>query len=356
VESWLPPLEGMVRRKKAVGAPDGGQDTASRPARDTASRPARDTAWARHQAKRSLIARFLEKSGAIDWSGNRNTQYEFKVRFEDPLTPEHQEIYEAIEALLHASLRSRDPTAVRRLAAEIESALVRESHHFPEAWSAKDTPLPPAGPQKTHPDQEAVRDPDAGWSAKDTIEAEADARIAPLKALLFKHLNPRALADTAQLLHQYLENFAQAGGERLAEAAAGAGETLSFWDWDKLLGYSGAPQKVRAEILNSPDIQRHFLGHALYGYEHRAQGDRKGIQAPFKYAASRRLDCPPPEYMELAALPPHELIRVIEERRWDGGGPPLSDSARRVARALQEKDFYLVIETAVRQPGQAAGV
>jgi len=374
VESWLPPLEGMVRRKKAANAPapagepvEPAGDTALRQtlrqaqgrAQDTALRQAlrqaQDTAWGRHQAKRSLVARFLEKSGAVDWTGNQGTQYEFKVRFEEPLTPEHQEIYDALEGLLYAGLCSRDPSAVRRLAEAIEASLARESHHSRQAWCAKDTTLPAAGPQKTHPGGEAVRDLDTDWSAKDTTNEEADARIAPLKALLFKHLNPRALADIAQLLHQYLEKFAPAGDESQTKAAAGEGEDLSLWDWEKLLGYSGAPEKVRAEILNSPDIQKHFLGHAFYGYEHRAQGDRRGIQAPFKYAASRRLDCPPPEYMELASLPPHELIRVLEARRWDGGGPELSDSARRVARALQEEDFYLVIETAARLPGQAVG-
>jgi hypothetical protein len=100
--------------------------------------------------------------------------------------------------------------------------------------------------------------------------------------------------------------------------------------------------------MSSSEIQKYFLGHAFYGYEHRAKGGKKGIQTPFKYAASRRLDCPPPEYMELAGMPPAELVAVISEGNRYEIARSVSDSAFRVARALRENDFLMVIETAAR--------
>jgi hypothetical protein len=192
-----------------------------------------------------------------------------------------------------------------------------------------------------------VREQHEAWSAKHAADLEADARIAQLKALLIKHLNPKALLEIKQLLQEYLEEISPDRASPPAIGVVGAAG-YSSWDWDKLLGYSGVPDDVRAEIMGSSEIQRHFLGHAFYGYEHRAIGGNKGIQTPFKYAASRRLDCPPPEYMELAGMPPDELITVISEGNRYEVARSVSDSAFRVATALRENDFLMVIESAAR--------
>lgn len=331
IESWLPPLEEMVRRTTDL---------------DENSGP---SAWDIRQNKRGLVSRFLDKDGQVDWSGNGNTTYEFKVKLEDPLTPEHQQICAELEALLHESLVTAEAAPIEQLAAELEQHLIREEHSSSAIWSAKDTGSPGAGTRTTRLDQDPVREIHNARSANDTTAAPGGARIARLKALLIKHLSPKVLEEIKQLLHQHLEDWQPA--EKEAQAA-GVGVKKLIWDWEKLFGYAGVAKEVRQEIDRSAQLQLQFLGQMLYGYQHRADGEGRGIQTPFKYAASRRHDCPPPEYMTLAALAPGELLDLLQDSLRESAARALPDSAYRVVQALRDNGFDLVLREAVcRGPG-----
>jgi hypothetical protein len=330
VESWLPPLKEMVRRS----APEGRKPRSH---------------WARHQAKRRLVGRFLEKEGEVDWSGNGDTRYVFRVRLEEPLTPPHQALYDALEEMLHEGLVAGDLSLVERLAAALDQELVRDSHNAKKAWSAKDTAATRPDPRSTQHEEGAVREAHTPRSAKDTAETPADARTADLKAQLVKHLNPKILKSLQHLLHQHLEEFSAQAEIPLEVSQEGEGEGVGLsWNWEKLLGYSGAPEGTRAELLRFSELRQQFLGQLLYGYEHRASGQGGGIRAPFQYALSRRGDRPPPEYMELAGLPPEELAAAIGGGFRQGRGESLSPAAFRVARALQDSGILLVIQDAAR--------
>ena len=326
IESWLPPLEEMVRRTT-------GPEEERTPL----------SAWDRRQAKRGLVSHFLDKQGQVDWSGSGGTTYEFKVKLEDPLTPEHRQICAELEMLLHESLVSGERTPIDQLAAALDEALVRETHSSTEGWYAQDTGIQEFDPRTTQVKPGLVRDVHEPRPANDTAGAPADARIARLKALLIKHLNPKALEEIKQLLHQHLEARQPATVEVVDEP--GVGEAPN-WDWEKLLGYAGVQEQVRQEIAGSPRLQLQFLGQVLYGYQHKAAGDGKGILTPFKYAASRRQDCPPPEYMQLAALAPGQLLALIQDGLREEAAGALPDSAYRVVQALRENDFALVIRDA----------
>jgi hypothetical protein len=166
---------------------------------------------------------------------------------------------------------------------------------------------------------------------------------------LFKHLHPKALLEIKQLLQQHLDDLFEAGPAMAADGAGGGEEDKETgWDWQVLLGYGGLSPKERAAVLATNQNCRQFLGQVLYGYEQRAGEDGQGIQAPFRFAARRWGDCPPPEYMELASLPPGQLADVLEDGLLLGQGREVSDSAQRLARALREHDFLQVITSATR--------
>ncbi len=328
IESWLPPLDEMVRRK-------------THPTQETSNQ---DSAWAKRQNKRALVSYFLDKEGEIDWSGDHQTTYEFKVKLEDPLTPQHQEIYEVLEELLHESLVSGDPTGMASLITGLESALVRESHNLTECWCANDTTSSEPDPRMTQADGDLVRESHTSWCANDTAKAELGARFAHLKALLIKHLYPKALLEIKQLLQQHLEELRASEPVETERDGVGGGHLI--WNWEKLLGYGGLSAETRAEILQSPEKQAQFLGQVLYGFENKATEEGKGIKSPFKYAEKHRHEHPLPEYIELASLPPSELTAVLEDWRRNGLAYSISDSAFRVARALRENEFLRIIEDA----------
>ncbi len=326
IESWLPPLEAMIRRT-------------SEP--DEVTEP---SAWDKRQAKRGLVSHFLDKEGQVDWSGNGNTTYDFKVKLEDPLTPRHRQIYTKLESLLHESLISADQAPLEQIAMELERALVREGHSFSKDRYANHTGSPSSDARTTQPEQDMPREPHNSRYANHTGTAPDDARITHLKALLIKYLNPKALEEIKQLLQQHLETWQPVEAGR--QEGGGENDDL-IWDWDKLLGYTGAGEEIRKEIDRSPQLQLQFLGQVLYGYQHRADGVGNGIQAPFKFAASRRYDCPPPEYMTLAALAPNKMLALIQDELREGASRTLPDSAYRVVQALRENDFALVLRDAV---------
>jgi hypothetical protein len=332
IRDWLPPEEAMVRRKKEV------------PGITTYMEENATTAWEKHQNKRSLVGAFLDKTAQVDWRGNRETTYEFKVKLEEPLTPEHQEICDELEALLHESFVTADLTLLEALVTALDE-LVRESGSAASTWSAyRATTITPA-PRFGQPPSEVLRDSDSPWSAYRATNPIVAPRIARLKALCIKYLYPKALLEIKQLLQQHLDELLPPVNALPActasEGEGGIGDET--WDWEKLLGYGGLTPASRAEILADPVLQTQYLGHVFYGYENRTTGDGKGIKAPFKYAEKHRHAQPLPEYLELARLSPAALGAVLEDWAREGPAFTLSDSAYRVAKALREHEFLPVL-------------
>jgi hypothetical protein len=205
------------------------------------------------------------------------------------------------------------------------------------------------GTRSTQLELPLMRDPHDPRSADHTGFSPPDPRIAPLKALLFKHLNPKALTDIQHLLQQHTEERTGDGG---CSDPGGVGETLdSRWNWNILLGYSGLQEELRAEILASEALQRNFLGQVFYGYEQRSTGNGRGIKSPFRFAASRCRDSPPPEYLELAAMLPAELAEVLEDETRAGAAAWISEPARRLVGTLRRAEFLSVLQEAGQRTG-----
>ena len=97
------------------------------------------------------------------------------------------------------------------------------------------------------------------------------------------------------------------------------------------------------------------LGQAFYGYEQRAAGNGHGhgIRSPFRFALSRCQDAPPPEYLELARLPPADLAEVLLDETLSSLGASLSDPARRLAGKLRRADLLAVVQEAGNLPDPA---
>src|SRR3990170_2983732 len=77
-------------------------------------------------------------------------------------------------------------------------------------WYAKDTASPESAPRNTQALNSLVREVHNPWPAKHTGFSTPDTRITRLKALLIKHLNPKALLNIKQLLQQHLEDLSTA--------------------------------------------------------------------------------------------------------------------------------------------------
>jgi hypothetical protein len=341
VRSWLPPLAEMAHQRPPVET------------------PAPRSAWEQHQAKRALVSQFLEKEGQVDRSGGRATRYEFHLRLEDPLTPEHQAIYTALESLLHAAFSSGDWAPVEDLCAALEQ-------HLQASQRVSDNPLPTRSAFQTSPLEVAARSNQAAEAslrainkprcALHTTSVSLEARNAQLKALMIQHLNPKALQEIQHLLHQQHAGFHSDAGEEKgggagaspATLADGAGEAQLDWDWEQLFGFAGLALPERAELCASERARRQFLAQALYGYEQRAAGAGRGIRAPFRFAAARWRDRPPPEYLELAELPPPHLAGAIQQGLRHPAAAQLSGAAWRVVRSLRAQDFLQVILQATR--------
>ena len=338
IRDWLPALESMVRR--------GGEVTGSDRPRLQGEKPL--SYWEKHQAKRNLVGYFLDKSADVDWSGNKETTYEFKVKLEEPLIPEHQEVYDLMEELLYDGVVSGDLSGVERLRTELDG-LVRESDNSMRTWYANRATNYELDPRIGQPDEDLVRESDTLRYANRATETGGAPRFARLKALLIKHLYPKALLEIKQLLQQHLEELRTGESvETEMETDGAGGENNLIWNWEKLLGYGGLSAETRTEILQKPEMQTQFLGQVLYGYENKAIEEGKGIKSPFKYAEKHRHERPLPEYIELATLPPGELAAVLKD--WQRYGPAyaISDSAFRLAKALRENEFLRVIEDAAQ--------
>lgn len=326
IRDWLPALESMKRR--------GTQSTGE---------TGMNSYWEKRQAKRKLVGSFLGKSGAVGWHGHHETTYEFKVKLEDPLTPEHQEIYEALGQLLYDCMIAGDASKLEWLATELDK-LVRERSNPAESWYADDPGQQEVGTHMIQPSTDLIRGRSSPESADDPGQSTIGTRAIQLKALLIKHLYPKALADIKHLLQQHLTEFHEDRNE--SEAEGGVENDHRVWNWEKLLGYGGIPGEIRAEILHQPEIQKQFLGQALYGFEHQAYAEGRGIKSPFKYAEKHRHTCPLPEYMELASLSPGKLALAIKDWQGKGSGYGLSDSAFRVVKALRANEFLRIIADA----------
>lgn len=342
IRDWLPAWENMVRRGGEVG----GSQSCSEFPDETSS------AWRKHQAKRGLVSTFLDKTATIDWRGTRETTYEFKVKLEEPLTPEHQEIYDLLETILFESLSSGSISPLETIIADLKD-LVRESDTLNTPCSANQTSLFEVAPRIGQPVLEVLRESNNSCSAIRAINGGTDPRFARLKALLIKYLYPKALLEIKQLLQQHLNELHPQETEPTQNQPGGGEEGLN-WNWDKLFGYGGLPRESQSEILTHPEIQTQFLAQALYGFENKATEKGKGIKTPFKYAEKHRHEQPLPEYMELAQLPPDELKTVLEDWARQGPAFKLSDSAYRLAKTLREKEFLRILEEATTKghPGK----
>ncbi|HNB51485.1 MAG TPA: hypothetical protein PK530_06060 [Anaerolineales bacterium] len=331
IRDWLPAWEHMIRR--------GGEDTGEQAPLEQEEKGA--SAWAKHQEKRKLVGAFLEKTAEVDWSGTKETTYEFKVKLEEPLTPEHQEIHDLLETIIFESLSAGHYSALEAVIADLTD-LLRESDNRFRTCSANQTTDLELAPRIGQVDETLFRESNNTCSANRTTEGESDPRFARLKALFLKYLYPKALLEIKQLLQQHLKELQHQETEH-SQNQQGGGEEALIWNWDKLFGYGGLQRESQSEILADPEIQTQFLAQALYGFENKAMEDGKGIKTPFKFAERHRYERPLPEYMELAELPPEELKAVLED--WARQGPAfnLSDSAYRLAKTLREKEFLRVL-------------
>lgn len=329
IRDWLPALEDMIRRRK--------------PPLEEAQK---NSAWEKRQVKRKLVGYFLEKSAQIGWQDQRQTTYEFKVKLEDPLTPEHQEIHERLEQCLYDGLSRGNLSDLEWLVEEFgDLGCARSS--LAESWYANDPSPQEADTQMIQPPTGLVRVRSMPRSADDPGQAAVDPRMIQLKALLIKHLYPKARLEIKHLLQQYLAEFRQRTIEP-TNSPSGEWEQERVWNWEKLLGYGGLAPEVRRQILQNPIHQTQFLAQVLYGFENKASGTRTGIKAPFKFAAKHWHESPLPEYMELARLSPCQLAGILEDWQEGDAAVKLSFSARGVLDALRENEFFRILEDATR--------
>lgn len=335
IRDWLPAWEHMVRR--------GGEEHEGLGALESTGKTS--SAWAKHQAKRSLVSTFLDKTATVDWKGAKETTYEFKVKLEEPLTPEHQEIHDLLEIILFECLRSGNVASLETIIADL-TGLVRESDNPDLTRYANQTTSCEVDPRIGQPVLELFRESNNPCSANRTADDAIDPRFARLKALFFKYLYPKALLEIKQLLQQHLKELLSQDTECIQNPKGGEvqiGEEALNWNWDKLFGYGGISRDSQVEILADPEIQTQFLAQALYGFENKATEPGKGIKTPFKYAEKHRYEQPLPEYMELAQLSPDELKAVLEDWARQGPAFKLSDSAYQLAKVLREKEFLRVL-------------
>ena len=307
---WLPPLEEMVR------STSDGNHISTR----------------YKHAKTEAMRRFvLEKDGKIDHSGVKNTEYNFRIRLDDPLLPEHESVYfDVVATLMLAKQGNGQPMGelaapsrgekpeVATENAQVDDALLPKLHSLPEGWYRLRAGLLGVATETAQPLVQTPRD---------------------IKDSVLKHFNLKVLSEIQQLLRR----ACLPPSETQAEDVVVVG-----WDYGKLLQRGGiAPETVLSitnQVSGDSELGLRLVAWCLFGYANKTTQDRKGIDAPMLFAVSRFSKTEPErDYVELAENSPQQLVRMIG----NGYRMGFTETKRTILSALRENGFLSILDNLV---------
>ena len=314
IRDWVPPLEAMSHvPKEGAHSPTGTQ---------------RQRSWKNRKKKRTLIDLFLEKEGVIDRSPKGSTSYTFKVRMDEPLTPGHTALHQALLDLHHHLTASGESGEREALIRAINNLAARNKQGVEPVVRVLNNPGARSKQEQAPPVRVINKEP---------------ARIKQLKALI-KPLKKQALSEIKQLLLTPLELSSQAPPPDQPPAPNTVGEGIQKWDIDRLLQAEGVDPKRRTQTLRKikqdPQLQTRLLAWLIYGYEQHKQGG--GVEAPALFALSRyTTSLPKQRYWKLAQLAPAALTQLLDNSH----SPNLSSEEKQLLTTLETHGFKDVLNS-----------